>query len=454
MLTGEAMSDIKPKGFAGGVPVYCSFDAIEPIVKVIPNPRNPNQHPENQIELLAKIVASQGWRSPITVSRRSGFVVRGHGRIMAAVKLGVSEVPVDFQDYRNEGEEWADLIADNRIAELSSNDRGLLKDILEELDDGAFDMDLTGFDDSALEELMTAAPPEPVAGQGDPDEVPEPPKEAITKHGDLWLLGRHRLLCGDSTSGTAVERLLNGVKADAVVTSPPYTDQREYGIGKFDWLSLMNGAFDQMTTHLATEGHIIINLGPSHKERRVDRYWDPWLEYAESLGWPLYGWYVWDKGSGMPGAWNGRLAPAHEFVFHFTRSGDSANKWVDKKEASIGIHGGTFRNPDGSLSMRISPEAGLQPSKVPDSVIRINREKGNKTGHPAVFPVDFADFLIKTWTSDGQNIFEPFGGSGSTLIACEKNGRSAFLMELNPKYCDVIVERWEKFTGQKAQRPE
>jgi ParB-like chromosome segregation protein Spo0J len=155
---------IEPKGLADGIPVYCEFSEIVEINRISPNPRNPNKHPKKQIKLLAKIIQNQGWRTPIAVSIQTGFVVRGHGRMMAALMLGVSEVPVDWQSYKNGAEEYADLVADNKISELSMIDNNTLKDLLQELDTGSFDMDLTGFDASELENLMTqfnvVAPPE------------------------------------------------------------------------------------------------------------------------------------------------------------------------------------------------------------------------------------------------------------------------------------------------------
>ncbi len=151
---------------ASGVKVFCAHDQIVDITGIIPNPRNPNKHPDKQVELLAKIIMNQGWRAPITVSRQSGFIVRGHGRFQAATIMQVDTVPVDYQDYASEAEEWADLIADNRISELSQMDTGILKDLLIEIDTGAIDMDLTGFDGKAMEALMTI--------EGSPDDVEMP----------------------------------------------------------------------------------------------------------------------------------------------------------------------------------------------------------------------------------------------------------------------------------------
>ena len=151
--------ETKPPSEASGIPVFCAYDKLVPIDRVIGNPRNPNTHPKVQVDMLAKIIKAQGWRAPITISTRSGFIVRGHGRLAAAQQLGVASVPVDYQDYESEAAEWADLVADNRIAELAKMDMPVLLDLLGELDTGDFDMDLTGFDTDNLERLMTTLPP-------------------------------------------------------------------------------------------------------------------------------------------------------------------------------------------------------------------------------------------------------------------------------------------------------
>lgn len=139
------ITEAKPRAMADGIPVFCAFDKIEPIGKLVPNPGNPNKHPDNQIELLAQIIKAQGWRAPITVSTRSGFIVRGHGRLMAAIKLQVKEVPVDYQNYATEAEEYADLIADNRIAELAEIDTKALADMISQIDTGEIPLELTGY---------------------------------------------------------------------------------------------------------------------------------------------------------------------------------------------------------------------------------------------------------------------------------------------------------------------
>jgi len=178
--------------FASGIPVHCAHDEIVDVESLVPNPRNPNRHSDEQIRLLAKIIKYQGWRAPITVSNRSGFIVRGHGRLAAAKLLGVDLVPIDRQGYATEAEEWADLIADNRLSELSEMDNPTLKELLQQLDSGMLevlgaDLEITGYTDQALAELMSQFEPEE-----EPQEVeaPEPPAQPVTRPGDLWLLGR------------------------------------------------------------------------------------------------------------------------------------------------------------------------------------------------------------------------------------------------------------------------
>jgi len=177
---------------ASGIPVHCAHDEIADVDLLVPNPRNPNRHSDEQIRLLSKIIKHQGWRAPITTSTRSGFIVRGHGRLAAAKLLGVDLVPVDRQDYATEAEEWADLIADNRLSELSEMDNPTLKELLQQLDSGMLevagaDMEITGYTDQALADLMSQFETEE-----EPQEVeaPEPPAQPVTRPGDLWLLGR------------------------------------------------------------------------------------------------------------------------------------------------------------------------------------------------------------------------------------------------------------------------
>lgn len=181
-------SEAKPKAQAGGVPVFCAHDAIVPIEKLVPNPKNPNNHPEEQIKLLGRIIKATGWRQPITVSNRSGFIVKGHRRLKAAQMAGLTEAPVDYQEYASEAEEYADLVADNRLAELSEIDNAMLADIFRDIDLDEIPAELTGYTEDEMADLLDALT-EPVELEADEDVVPDEPAEVITKPGDIWLFG-------------------------------------------------------------------------------------------------------------------------------------------------------------------------------------------------------------------------------------------------------------------------
>ena len=177
---------------ASGIPVHCAHDEIVDADELVPNPRNPNRHSEEQLRLLAKIIKHQGWRAPITVSNRSGFIVRGHGRLVAAKLLAAECVPIDRQDYATEAEEWADLVADNRLSELNEMDPVSLKELLQELDSGLLaalgaDMELTGYTEAAVADLMSQFRSEEEFQEV---ETPEPPEHPVTQAGDVWELGR------------------------------------------------------------------------------------------------------------------------------------------------------------------------------------------------------------------------------------------------------------------------
>lgn len=205
---------------ADPIKIYCSYSKLIDISELKPNPKNNNIHPDNQIEKLAKLIQDHGWRIPITVSNQSGYIVRGHGKLMAAKSLGATKIPVDFQDYESPAKELADLVADNKIPELSFFDDDLTRDLFHDIKemDIDFDMELTGF---GLDEVAGIFSGGENAGKSseDLDNVPEAPVEPKSKLGDLYQLGRHKLLCGDATKREDVERLIGKENADMVEVS-------------------------------------------------------------------------------------------------------------------------------------------------------------------------------------------------------------------------------------------
>jgi DNA modification methylase len=273
------------------------------------------------------------------------------------------------------------------------------------------------------------------------------------KRGDIFTLGKHRLMCGDSTDAEDVARLFDGERFALCFTSPPYSDQRDYKLGSFNWHDMMCGSFDQMIVQGKPDCHILINLGLSHKNRQVDMYWLQWLLYCASVQWPVFGWYVWDKGPGLPGNFDGRLAPAHEFIFHFNNKNNKPCKWVATKARPFRVDIG-LRYKDGGIKKEMSPDKFCQDYKIPDSVIRINREcaRGIHTAnHPAVFPVALPEFIMKTWSQPDDIVYEPFAGSGTSIIAAENLRRRCYAMEIEPTYCQLAIQRWQEHTGQQAR---
>jgi len=346
------------------------------------------------------------------------------------------------------------------LAAMAEADAGKLDQLLREIDTGS----------EALQEMLSKLAEDAGVLDGldskeiEEDEVPEVPVDPITKRGDLWILGEHRVLCGDSTKAEDVARLMAGAKADLCFTSPPYGQQRDYtaeGKAKVaDWDGLMRGVFGNLP--MADAGQVLVNLGLIHREGEWVPYWDSWIEWMRQQGWRRFGWYVWDQTYGLPGDWQGRLAPSHEFVFHFNRESQKPDKFVSMKPGSTekakrtaermqnGEKVPCMRKKDGSTGVMSS--SPVNTVKIPDSVIRIVRNQANdiaRKNHPATFPVEFPSFGMQCWPG---SVYEPFCGSGTTLIAAEQLGRKCYGMEISPQYCDVIVQRWETLTGRKAVR--
>jgi DNA modification methylase len=268
----------------------------------------------------------------------------------------------------------------------------------------------------------------------------------------LALKSRHRVMCGDSTSAQDVERLMDGDAAVLLFTSPPYAQQRDYGAAKEklgDWDALMQGVFTAAA--VAQDAQLLVNLGLVHRDNEWEPYWERWIEWMRQQGWRRFGWYVWDQGSGLPGDWNGRFAPSHEFIFHFNRDARKPNKTKAKKPENIRDKSGGagLREKDGTIKPVTNGAAFTATHKIPDSVVRVGRHRGAVKGgsHPAVFPVELAEEMIGAFTSDGALVYEPFCGSGTQVIAAEKMGRRCYGMDLDPAYVDVACRRWLLFTG-------
>lgn len=420
------------------VNVRCLFDKMVPVSELKPHALNRNDHPASQIDQLAKIIKFQGWRHPIIVSKLTGFIVAGHGRLAAAKRLNLTEVPVSFQEFTDSDQEYIFLQSDNAIALQAELDLSQIQ--LDLKDIGPFDIDLLGIKDFKFE-------PDVIDAQCDEDEVPEK-VEPRTKRGDIYRLGNHRLMCGDSTSTDDFSALMDGDTAEICFTSPPYADQREY-----------NGGKELSTEHLATFirtafgacRYFAVNLGYSRKDGEVNPYWDDYIKEAKACGLKLLSWNIWDKGEcGSIGNQTAMFGISHEWIFVFGPKPKELFKTVENKSAGYRANHTGNRQANGSIKKGkdrlVSDHSQLK------TVYNCTAQKArDDIDHPARFPVQFPEGYIEAMTTAGEVVYEPFGGSGTTMIAAEKLNRRARLMELDPHYCDVIVARWEKFTGQKAE---
>jgi DNA modification methylase len=375
------------------------------VEKLIPYVKNSRTHSDGQVAQIAASIKEFGWTNPILVDGESG-VIAGHGRLLAARKLGQKEVPVIELAHMTESQKRAYVIADNQLAMNAGWDTTLLSLELADLKEQGFEMDVLGFDPKELDNLLE---PEQVDGLTDEDAVPETPVEPKTKLGDIYQLGNHRLMCGDSTSIDAVEKLMDGQKADMVFTDPPY------GVEYQSNMRTKSQKFDVLAND--------------------DQFLDiaPVIEVC-SKGW-VFVWTSWKVQTKWIDLFSGFGYPTNIVIWHKPGGGigDLKKTFLSDYEVALVWHRG----------------AELCGKRI-GSVWTVNKDGASTYVHPTQKPVALAEEAIDKTTTKTNIVLDLFGGSGSTLIACEKVNRHARLMELDPKYCDVIVKRWEDFTGKKA----
>lgn len=402
------------------------------------NPANWRRHPEAQIAALTDTLAEVGWAGALLYNERTGRLIDGHGRRKVALSQGSESVPVLVGDWSEEDERKI-LATLDPLAAMAEADDAALKALLAGIDTQSQAI-------NAMFADMAPAPELPAPGGGG-DEFDASPAESgptRTNVGEVWEIGPHRLAVGDCTDPAVVAILMGGEKAGLCFTSPPYAQQRDYGEAAKekvqDWHALMCGAFAALP--MTDAGQVLVNLGLIHREGEWVPYWDEWIGWMRAQGWRRFGWYVWDQGPGMPGDWNGRLAPSFEFVWHFNRDKVRPEKTVPCKNAGKKPHGKAMRNAKGEVNEWSTPDKPHGTHRIPDSVIRVMRHKarGVECEHPAVYPVGLPSIAIESWPGD---IYDPFLGSGTTLIAAHRLGRVCYGCEIEPRYADVILRRAE-----------
>jgi site-specific DNA-methyltransferase (adenine-specific) len=383
--------------------------------KLLPYAKNSRTHSDEQVVQLAASIKEFGFNNPVLIDKES-TIIAGHGRVMAARRLGMKEVPCIRLDHLTETQRKAYIIADNRLALNAGWDNELLTIELNDLLEDGFALDILGFDADELKSLLD--PVKPTEGLTDADEIPEVPEEPKTKPGDVYQLGKHRLMCGDSTSIDDLEKLCDGQLVDMWLTDPPYNVAYE---GKTkDALTIQNDSMDddqfrQFLRDAYVAADMVMKQGAVFYIWHADSEGYNFRGAAKDAGWTVRQCLIWKKSTMVMGRQDYHWK--HEPCLYGWKEG-AGHLWAaDRKQTTI-----------------------------------LEFDKPSRNGeHPTMKPVALFEYQMLNNTKGGDIILDSFGGSGTTLIAAEKNGRIARIMELDPKYCDVIVKRWEDFTGQKAQ---
>ncbi len=385
-----------------------------PLEKLIPYARNPRTHSDAQVAQIAASIAEFGFNNPILVDTKDG-IIAGHGRLLAARKLQLAEVPVIVLDHLTEAQKRAYILADNQLALNAGWDDTLLAAELAALQNEDFNLDLIGFEDEELARLLAAQ--DAAEGLTDEDSVPELPETPISVLGDLWILGDHRLLVGDATDTKAVARLLDGGPADLVFTDPPYnvdyegyTEQRL----KIKGDRMSDSEFKQFLEAAFRSYRTVVKPGASMYICHSSSWQREFQNALEVAGFEVRCQIIWAKNTF---AWGfGRYKFQHEPMFYCHVAGEKDPWYGDKTQST------------------------LWHEKKPAA----NRI------HPTAKPVELVERALLNSSKAGDVVADLFGGSGSTLIGCERRGRNARLMEIDPKYADCIVRRYQEYTGQQA----
>lgn len=396
-------------------PDYAIYLQHWPLTQLIPYARNARTHSDAQIAQIASSIRAFGFNNPILVDGQNG-VIAGHGRLLAARQLELSTVPVIVLDHLTENEKRAYIIADNRLAEAAGWDDEMLRLELGALAEEGFDLQLTGFEEQELTELL--AQQQAADGQTDEDAVPEMAGQSVSRAGDLWILDEHRLLCGDATSAADVSHLMGADKADLVFTDPPYNvDYEGYTNDRLriegdrmppeEFCRFLQEAFTSYRTLVKPHASVYVCHASS---------WQREFQGAmEAAGFRVRCQIVWAKSTFGWGF--GRYKFQHEPIFYAHVAGQKDGWYGDKSQSTLWSE---------------------------------NKPAANRL-HPTMKPVELVERALLNSSRQGEVVADLFGGAGSTLIGCERRARRARLMEIDPQYCDVIVRRWQQYTGREAR---
>jgi ParB-like chromosome segregation protein Spo0J len=381
--------------------------SLRQVAALVPYARNSRTHSDAQVAQIAASIREFGWTNPVLIDGADG-IIAGHGRLLAARKLGLTEVPCIVLDHLSETQKRALVIADNKLALNAGWDSEMLGLELQELAAEDFDMGLVGFTDDELAALLA----EKTEGLTDPDETPEAPADPVSVFGDVWVLGKHRIVCGDSTDADTVAKCLNGVTPHLMVTDPPYGV--EYDASKARPIS--GGS---------AKGKVL-------NDDRAD-WSEAWSLFPGSVA------YVWHA-----------MRHAGTVFSSLEQTGFEVRAEIVWAKSQLVMSRGHYHPQHESCWYAARGTAGWSGDRKQTTLWQIDKPRKSETGHSTQKPVECMKRPIENNSSAGQAVYEPFSGSGTTIIAGEMTGRSIHAIELNPAYVDVAVIRWQEFTGEKA----
>ena len=397
---------------AGGRPEI----SLRQVAALVPYARNSRTHSDAQVAQIVASIREFGWTNPVLIDGSDG-IIAGHGRLLAARKLGLTEVPCIVLDHLSETQKRALIIADNKLALNAGWDNEMLGLELQDLADENFDLGLVGFTEDELAALVAVK----TEGLTDPDETPEPPADPISVLGDVWVLGKHRIVCGDSTDADVVAKCLNGVTPHLMVTDPPYGV--EYNANWRNEAKRPDGS-----------AYGAAALGKVENDERAD-WGEAWALFPGDVA------YVWHAGN-----------MAHTVAESLVANGLNIRAQIIWNKSNMVISRGDYhpKHEPCWYAVRKGKAGHYVGGRKQTTVWDIDKPQKSETGHSTQKPVECMKRPIENNSSAGQAVYEPFSGSGTTIIAGEMTGRSIHAIELSPAYVDVAVIRWQEFTGEKA----
>jgi len=451
-----------------------------PLDRLVPYTRNARTHSDEQIAEIAASIAEFGFTNPILVDSDAG-IIAGHGRLLAARKLGLTEVPVIVLDHLSPVQRRAYVLADNRLALNAGWNDELLAEELAAIESEGFNLGVLGFSDSELDGLLSEEAPESAQSEAE-EEVPEEPVEAVTRPGDIWAIGKHRLICGDCRDFGAVQKLLGATRVNVCITSPPYASQRAYDpssgfrpVPPEEYVAWYADVAANVAAVLVKDGSYFLNIKEHAEDGQRSLYVKKLtIAHVEQWGWRFVDEFCWRKtDDGVPGGWGNRFKNAWEPIHHFCREREikfrpkEVGHWSDdcfdyspnnpKSTSGSGLLG---TGPRGAAADRGKNHDSWQTTRRnasnmegrhggiarPSNVIEVKTES-SQGSHSAPFPRALAEFFVKAFSDPGDLIFDPFMGSGTTMAAAAVLDRASYGCEVSPAYCDVILRRIQNLTG-------